>query len=388
MASRSQTEQQQQSSLDIAEVLKELELKIDRLKVLYEQYFMGIEKMEPQVARKEVTRSMLLLQQQYIRNTAMRFKFNTMLQRWQLYITYWNRTLREIENGTYVRHLAKAKRKAEREGRELPAEMRFDKVRPPVGQFNLDEDTSESRPSFLDVDTGEVAKIAPEGAPDLDLEEVWDQPAAPPSRQPASASASEVPRADVPLLGSRLRPGASPLPPPSDATTPPLRPGATPSPARSGATPLPPPPGATPLPPRPGATSLPPSLGATPLPPRPPLAPPLGATPLAPPLGATPLSPRPGAAPPPLPMRPPPPPSAALLPKIPGMNENELRSLHQRYLDAHKASGAATSVKYETLVNSLAKQVPTVMSRPGIKGVRFDVSVENGRPVLKAIPQK
>ena len=112
VASRSQTEQQQ-TSLDIAEVLKELELKIDRLKVLYEQYFMGIEKMEPQVSRKEVTRLMLQLQQQYIRNTAMRFKFNTMLQRWQLYITYWNRTLREIENGTYVRHLQKAKRKAE-----------------------------------------------------------------------------------------------------------------------------------------------------------------------------------------------------------------------------------------------------------------------------------
>ncbi|MCA1664787.1 MAG: hypothetical protein LC659_11045 [Myxococcales bacterium] len=115
MASRSQTEQHQQTSVEIGEVLKELELKIERLKTLYEQYFMGIEKMEPQVARKEVTRTMLTLQQQYIRNTAMRFKFNTMLQKWQIYITYWNRTLREIENGTYIRHLAKAKRKAERE---------------------------------------------------------------------------------------------------------------------------------------------------------------------------------------------------------------------------------------------------------------------------------
>ena len=97
VASRSQTEQQQAGQVDIAEVLKELELKVERLKVLYEQYFMGIEKMEPQVARKEVTRTMLTLQQQYIRNTAMRFKFNTMLQKWQIYVTYWNRVLREIE---------------------------------------------------------------------------------------------------------------------------------------------------------------------------------------------------------------------------------------------------------------------------------------------------
>src|SRR5512147_2185646 len=73
VASRSQTEQQQQASVDLAELLNELANKIERLKTLYEQYFMGIEKMEPQVARKEVTRVMLTLQQQYIRNTALRF---------------------------------------------------------------------------------------------------------------------------------------------------------------------------------------------------------------------------------------------------------------------------------------------------------------------------
>jgi hypothetical protein len=290
VASRSQTEQQQQTSEDIAAVLKELELKMDRLKVLYEQYFMGIEKMEPQVARKEVTRTMLTLQQQYIRNTALRFKFNTMLQRWQLYITYWNRTLREIENGTYIRHLAKAKRKAEKEGRELPAEMRLPKLRPPSGSFNLDEDTKDSQPTFLDIDTGATAKRPPTTpAREVDLEEVWD----------------------------KLAPTESKRPPPLPVA------------ARS-------------------------SSVATPLP-----------------------------------KRPPPPPSAALLPKIPGMNESELRSLHQRYVEAQKASGAAGGgVKYETLVNSLAKQVPTVLSKPGVRGVRFDVSVENGKPILKAIPQK
>ena len=77
-----------------------------------------------------------------------------------------------------------------------------------------------------------------------------------------------------------------------------------------------------------------------------------------------------------------------MLPKIPGMTDQELRSLHQRYIDAQKASGVAASVKYETLVNSLAKQVPGVLSKPGVKGVRFDVTVENGKPVLKAIPKK
>jgi len=294
VASRSQTEQQQQTSVDIGEVLKELELKIERLKTLYEQYFMGIEKMEPQVARKEVTRSMLTLQQQYIRNTAMRFKFNTMLQKWQIYITYWNRTLREIENGTYIRHLAKAKRKAEREGRELPPEMRFDKIRPPSGTFHLDEDTKDSKPTFLDIETGSSGKTVPPPRADVDLEEVWDKLAPTESKKAATA-----PPAPPPLPPTRT----------SSVTTP-------------------------------------------------------------------------------LPKKPPPPPSAAMLPKIPGMSEQELRTLHQRYVDAQKSSGAAGSVKYETLVNSLAKQVPSVLAKPGVKGVRFDVTVENGKPILKAIPQK
>ena len=304
VASRSQTDQQQ-SPVDLGEVLSELANKIERLKTLYEQYFMGIEKMEPQVARKEVTRVMLNLQQQYIRNTALRFKFNTMLQKWNIYITYWNRVLREIENGTYVKHLAKAKRKAEREGRELPAEMGFNKVRPPSGAFSLDEDTKESRPNFLDIDTGATARPArPPQSEDDDLEEFWDRIAPTESKPHAVA-----PRAATP---GKVPP---PLPPPAPSA----------SQARRDSV-------AAPLPQRPA--------------------------------------------------------TAVTLPKIPGMNEAELRTLHRRYVDAQKASGAAGAVKYETLVQSLAKQVPTMLQKPGVKGVRFDVAVENGKPVLKAIPQK
>jgi hypothetical protein len=70
------------------------------------------------------------------------------------------------------------------------------------------------------------------------------------------------------------------------------------------------------------------------------------------------------------------------------MSESDLRALHQRYTDAQKRSGATAAVKFETLVQSLAKQVPQVLKQPGVKGVRFDVSVQDGKPILKAIPQK
>jgi hypothetical protein len=45
VASRSETEQKQNlASVDLGETLNELANKIERLKVLYEQYFMGIER--------------------------------------------------------------------------------------------------------------------------------------------------------------------------------------------------------------------------------------------------------------------------------------------------------------------------------------------------------
>src|SRR5207302_6900442 len=117
----------------LEDVLSDLVIRMERVKVLYERYFMGIEKIEPLTLRKEIQRMMLTLQQEYIRNTGLRFKFNTMLQKWNIYLTYWNRILREIENGTYVRHLAKAQRAAAREGKELPPELLAPNRRPASG---------------------------------------------------------------------------------------------------------------------------------------------------------------------------------------------------------------------------------------------------------------
>lgn len=373
MASRSQTDQQQQSQ-DIGELLAELAIKIERLKTLYEQYFMGIEKMEPQVARKEVTRAMLILQQQYIRNTALRFKFNTMLQKWNIYLTYWNRILREIENGTYTRHLAKARRKAEQQGRELPQEIAAlaKKLgRAAGGSFDaIEEDTNESAPRFLDNETG--AQTAYTGSDDDEaLEQVWDRITGadpkrrPPPTPPPGTLAAIVP---APLTGrdkmlAELAAAKAKALADLEARKPkPPVPIATGKSADSGPVPR-----ALPPPPPFSDRSVPIAIDKD-------RSGPITRAPLPPPPPPS-FQPR-AAAPPPA------------LPKIPGMDERELRALHQRYVDAQRQSGAGAGVKYETLVNSLAKQVPSVLNKPGVKGVRFDVSVQDGRPILKAIPQK
>ena len=83
---------------------------MDRLRALYEYFFMGIERMPPNVPRRELNRLMLEMQQTPINNATMRFRFQTLQQRWVLCTTYWNRTLREIEVGTYRRDLDRAHR--------------------------------------------------------------------------------------------------------------------------------------------------------------------------------------------------------------------------------------------------------------------------------------
>lgn len=111
--------------------LSELENRLERLRALYEQYFLGIEKIEPGVARKDVDRRFWLMRKVKVRNTARRFKLQMLTQRYNTLQQYWTKICRQIENGTYIRQLAKAKRRA--------AEQKIASAPPPP---------SPSRPSF------------------------------------------------------------------------------------------------------------------------------------------------------------------------------------------------------------------------------------------------
>ena len=93
---------------EIELLVGELESRIDRLRALYDMYFMGIERIEPLVPRKDVERRMQALRKEQIRNTGLRFKFQTVIQRFNTYQTYWLRISRQIEQGTYARDVRRA----------------------------------------------------------------------------------------------------------------------------------------------------------------------------------------------------------------------------------------------------------------------------------------
>ncbi len=97
--------------METAEIDKELEdveIRIDQTRAYYEQYFMGMERIEPQKPRLEIERRIKVLRKEQIRNTAQRFKFNVLVQRFNTLQQYWGRVVREIENGTFKRDVIRA----------------------------------------------------------------------------------------------------------------------------------------------------------------------------------------------------------------------------------------------------------------------------------------
>ncbi|UCE87644.1 MAG: hypothetical protein JSU66_08030 [Deltaproteobacteria bacterium] len=93
----------------IEEDLKLLDVRLKQLKLEYEQYFLGNRPTEPQMQRAEVQKIITFWSGQPIRNTALRFRFNTICARFFSLRRQWGEIVRRIEEGTYERHVFKAK---------------------------------------------------------------------------------------------------------------------------------------------------------------------------------------------------------------------------------------------------------------------------------------
>lgn len=238
--------------LEIA--LDELELRLERLRALYEQYFLGIERIEPSVARKDVDRRIFALRREKIRNTGKRYKLQMVIQRYNTFQQYWGRICREIENGTYRRHLLRAERTVG------PTELLTTAARRRFGKDRLARSEPPAEPELTPQAAPEPADPLPFGAMNHAVPPAPEAPPAPELAQPrAPGAAAVVPSSVRPAPLPRLSPQAPPKPPPRQPRhTPPMP------------FPMPPPEGA-PVPPSPArSTAVPPAPRAS-LRPRPPL---------------------------------------------------------------------------------------------------------------------
>jgi hypothetical protein len=90
------------------ETLAKLERDLDDLKKNFEQYFMGIQRIAPEREHVRVQGVIRKLKNIYTANTAVRFRLESFVAKFQSYSRYWNRILLEIEEGRYVRDRFKA----------------------------------------------------------------------------------------------------------------------------------------------------------------------------------------------------------------------------------------------------------------------------------------
>jgi len=101
----------------LAEDLDQVEEAMTGLQVLYEKYFLGIDRRPPDAQRRQVSETMRVLKTTTVKNTALKFRIQTLFAKLIAFERMWDRTLREIEEGTYKRDVYKAKlRDARRTG--------------------------------------------------------------------------------------------------------------------------------------------------------------------------------------------------------------------------------------------------------------------------------
>jgi hypothetical protein len=89
-----------------------LEEELEEIKVKYEMYFIGAERMEPARRRDDLKRNIARLKNAFTRNAGIRFRIQALHARYLSYERLWLRSTREKEAGTYRRDVLKARRKA------------------------------------------------------------------------------------------------------------------------------------------------------------------------------------------------------------------------------------------------------------------------------------
>jgi len=120
--------------MGIQEDVSFLEHSIAELVVKYEQYFLGIEKREPLKLCEDVERFIRRYNTATIINTMYKFRFNSLVGKFNSYRQYWTRTNRLIEEGKYSRDRFKMARHLA-EGEQRPPADRHPK--PPENDIEI-----------------------------------------------------------------------------------------------------------------------------------------------------------------------------------------------------------------------------------------------------------
>ncbi len=336
-------------SEDAMQRCNELDAELAELRAAYEQYFMGNDRLPPLKKHEGFKKQYMKLKSSFVRQTAAKFRIESIGQKLLTFERLWERTIQQIEAGTYKRDVMRLKRHQKKDERK---KQTSDSDSDSDSDFDVDEDLDLS-----DLD---------DGADDLSSALAAAEAA-------ASARVAAAPQVK-PVTG--IAPSIMPVTPAGGVrpvvTTPPL-----------GLKPLTPPiaPLTPAIPPRP---SGPPKISA-------PLA--TGIAPAIRPAVST--SSNPAIRPPVTGSNPALRPAAVAPPRPPtagggdgGLSDTKVKAIYDAYVMAKKRCGEDTkAVTLDSVANSLRKQVPELMKQHNAKTVEFKVVIKDGKAVLRALPK-
>jgi hypothetical protein len=420
-------------SAEIDSLVGELESRVDRLRALYDQYFMGIERLEPLVPKKDVERRLTVLRTRY--------RFQMIVQRYNTLMTYWQRISRQIELGTYKRDVMRAQARfgvdprkervtaasAAAEANRHPSSAPLIPVpdQPIEEVYDLEAIPDEGQGLEDDL-LGDIQKLPPRAAPaerfvsaaKLELDEFSDpfEELDPfPKPRPMSAPRGPVVTRMVPGEArdtDRRIPVAAPATPPRVQVAPPASP-APPPPSRSlrpetrvivaKRASMPDPLEAAPGPP-PSVRTVSPAMASAPrvqqrgVPAATPAAPqraPAGArvapvspppvnqaparAPLAPPAAPKPAASTLAQA------RPAPPPPAAPAP-IGDLTRDRFGQIYSQYVETRRRQNEPTgAITRDALAKQLDESTTRLKQKHGAKAIDFEVVVKDGRTILRPV---
>jgi hypothetical protein len=201
----------------------QLEADLAELKAAYEQFFLGLERRPPTAKHDGIKKRMVALKGQFLRQTSAKFRVQSIAAKLLTYERLWERTIMEIEAGTYRRDVFKAR---------LHQKQKHDPARAtehPDEDLDLsDLDDDDDLDSALEQATQAVSKppapmalptIAPLAPPAAPASVLQGLPSLTPAIKPVTGSRPVVTPAQ-PLPVAAKPPAAkppAPLPPPPAA---------------------------------------------------------------------------------------------------------------------------------------------------------------------------
>lgn len=154
----------------------EVEAELMELQAAYEQYFLGLERRPPTPKHTAFKKRVNALRNTFVNSTPVKFRIQNLQQRVSTFERLWERTLMEIENGTYKRDLFKARRHNELSERRKKLKLPSDGL----DDLSIDEDLDLS-----DLDEAAPAPSIPSVAPAVPGVAPVARPATPTAPKPA-----------------------------------------------------------------------------------------------------------------------------------------------------------------------------------------------------------